>query len=214
MNIEDRILVIGSRGLAKEILFSFPEYEDYFIFYDDINTKENILYNKFQIINNEELLKQIFHEKFKFLIGVGSSRHREFIYTKFSRLGGIPLQLTSTRASVGKYGTEFGPGTMILDSAIITNSVKIGIGNLINKSVIISHDVIIGNFCDISPSARIMGNVIIGDNVDIGSNATIIPKIFIGANVTIGAGSVIVKDVPANSIVVGNPGKIINTKEI
>lgn len=212
MNIKDRILVIGSRGLAKEILFSFPEYEEYFIFFDDVNSKENSLYNKFQIINNEDSIKKLLPVKFKFLIGVGSSRYREFIYTKFTILGGIPLQLTSARASVGKYGTEIGLGTMILDSAIITNSVKIGNGNLINKSVIISHDVIIGNFCDISPSARIMGNVIIGDNVDIGSNATIIPKIVIGANVTIGAGSVIIKDVPANSVVVGNPGKIINTK--
>ncbi len=43
----------------------------------------------------------------------------------------------------------------------------------------------------------------------IGSNATILCGITIGENALIGAGSVVVKDVPANSIVVGNPAREI-----
>ncbi len=43
----------------------------------------------------------------------------------------------------------------------------------------------------------------------IGSNATILCGITIGENALIGAGSVVVKDVPANSIVVGNPARVI-----
>lgn len=50
----------------------------------------------------------------------------------------------------------------------------------------------------------------IGDNVSVGANVCIIGNIHIGDNTIIGAGSVIVKDVPANSIVVGNPSRIIN----
>ncbi len=43
----------------------------------------------------------------------------------------------------------------------------------------------------------------------IGSNATILCGITIGENSLIGAGSVVVKDVPKNSIVVGNPARVI-----
>ena len=43
----------------------------------------------------------------------------------------------------------------------------------------------------------------------IGSNATILCGINIGENSLIGAGSVVVKDVPKNSIVVGNPARVI-----
>tara|TARA_B100001057_G_scaffold184276_1_gene184999 strand:+ start:13087 stop:13584 length:498 start_codon:yes stop_codon:yes gene_type:complete len=43
----------------------------------------------------------------------------------------------------------------------------------------------------------------------IGSNATILCGITIGENSLIGAGSVVVKDVPENSIVVGNPARVI-----
>lgn len=51
----------------------------------------------------------------------------------------------------------------------------------------------------------------IGDNVRLGANVTIIGGVKIGDNVEIGAGSVVVKDIPANSIAVGNPAKVIKT---
>ena len=50
----------------------------------------------------------------------------------------------------------------------------------------------------------------IGNNVFIGAGAKIIGNITIGDDVDIGANAVVLKDVPANSIVVGNPGRIIN----
>ena len=49
----------------------------------------------------------------------------------------------------------------------------------------------------------------LGRNVTIGANVTIIGDIRIGDNVIIGAGSVIVKDIARNSVVVGNPARII-----
>lgn len=48
-------------------------------------------------------------------------------------------------------------------------------------------------------------NPIIGDNVTVYTNAVVAGGITIGDNVSIGAGAVVMKDVPANSIVVGNP---------
>jgi acetyltransferase-like isoleucine patch superfamily enzyme len=43
----------------------------------------------------------------------------------------------------------------------------------------------------------------------IGANATILPGITIGENAMIGAGSVVLKDVPANTVWVGNPARQI-----
>lgn len=50
---------------------------------------------------------------------------------------------------------------------------------------------------------------IIGNNVNVGANVIIIGGITIGDNVIIGAGSVVVKDIPSNSIVVGNPASVV-----
>lgn len=49
----------------------------------------------------------------------------------------------------------------------------------------------------------------IGNNVWIGGSVTILPGVTIGDNVTIGAGSVVTRDIPSNSVAVGNPCKVI-----
>lgn len=50
---------------------------------------------------------------------------------------------------------------------------------------------------------------VIGDNVYVAANATVIGDVHIGNNVIIGAGSVVVKDIPDNSVAVGNPARVI-----
>lgn len=50
----------------------------------------------------------------------------------------------------------------------------------------------------------------IGDNAYIGAGSTILGDIKIGNNVTIGAKSIVLKDIPDNSVIAGNPAKIIN----
>ena len=49
----------------------------------------------------------------------------------------------------------------------------------------------------------------IGNNVTVNANAVVIGAISIGDNAIIGAGSVVTKNVPADSVVVGNPARII-----
>ena len=54
-----------------------------------------------------------------------------------------------------------------------------------------------------------MGNPTIGDRVWIGSHAAIVGNVKIGNDVLIAPGAYVNFDVPDNSIVLGNPGKII-----
>lgn len=56
-----------------------------------------------------------------------------------------------------------------------------------------------------------VGEVTIGDNVFIGVGSIILPDTRIGNNVIVGAGTVVAKDIPENSVVAGNPWKIICT---
>lgn len=51
--------------------------------------------------------------------------------------------------------------------------------------------------------------VTIGNSVWIGGSVTILPGVTIGDNCVIGAGSVVTKDVEANTVVGGNPAKVI-----
>ena len=53
--------------------------------------------------------------------------------------------------------------------------------------------------------------VSIGNNVWIGGSVTILPGVKIGDNVTVGAGSVVTKDIPSNSVAVGNPCQVVKS---
>lgn len=51
--------------------------------------------------------------------------------------------------------------------------------------------------------------VSIGDNCWIGGSVTILPGVSIGDGCTIGAGSVVTRDIPAHTVAVGNPCRVI-----
>jgi acetyltransferase-like isoleucine patch superfamily enzyme len=51
----------------------------------------------------------------------------------------------------------------------------------------------------------------IGKMCFIGSNAIIMPGVRIGDHVVIGAGAVVTRDIPSNTIAVGNPARVIKT---
>lgn len=56
-----------------------------------------------------------------------------------------------------------------------------------------------------------IGKIKIGDNVFIGANSVVLPNVTIGDNVVIGANSVVTKDVEANTVIAGNPAKVVDT---
>lgn len=53
--------------------------------------------------------------------------------------------------------------------------------------------------------------ITVGDNVWIGAGVHVMPGVRIGSNVVIGGGSVVVKDIPDNSVAVGNPCKVVRS---
>lgn len=63
------------------------------------------------------------------------------------------------------------------------------------------------------PDFDCFGKVTIGDYVYIGSGALIMPGVTIGNNVLVAAGSVVSKSIPDNSVVAGNPARIICSVE-
>lgn len=51
--------------------------------------------------------------------------------------------------------------------------------------------------------------IVVGNNVWIGAGVQVLPGVSIGDNCVIGAGSVVIRDIPDNSIAVGNPCKVV-----
>ena len=118
---------------------------------------------------------------------------------------------------------EIGENCNICSHCFIENDVKIGnnvaIKNCVQlwDGITIEDDVFIGanvTFTnDKYPRSKNHEykqlKTIVKKGASIGANATILPDITIGENSMVGAGSVVTKNVPANTIVCGNPAKEI-----
>ena len=101
----------------------------------------------------------------------------------------------------------------------IPHTVKLGEGLRIGHwgTIIVNPNCVIGKNFSIGPGCLIgsakgkrSGVPTIGDNVILTANCMIVGGVEIGDDVLIGPGAFVNFNVPKNSIVIGNPGKIIN----
>ncbi len=100
-------------------------------------------------------------------------------------------------------------GSVINAMAVVAARSTIGQFVHVNRSVSIGHDALIDDYVTFGPGCILAGFITIGRGAFIGAGAVIAPNVTIGSNTTIGAGAVVVRDVPANCVVVGNPGRVI-----
>jgi acetyltransferase-like isoleucine patch superfamily enzyme len=59
----------------------------------------------------------------------------------------------------------------------------------------------------------VQGSVSIGDDAWIGAGAIILPNVSIGERAIVGAGAVVTKDVPPGTVVIGNPARVLKSRD-
>ncbi len=121
--------------------------------------------------------------------------------------------------------TKIGPFVEIQKNAFIGEKCKISSHSFICEGVTIEDEVFIGHgvifINDRFPRAATetgelqaeedwaVIKTVIKKGASIGSNATIMCGVTVGVRAMVGAGSVVISDVPDNTVVAGNPARII-----
>ncbi len=87
---------------------------------------------------------------------------------------------------------------------------------LASMVTIIDHSHGKGDYSDIDipvmkRTLGVKGDIIIEDNVWLAEGVVVLANVRIGKNAIIGANSVVTRDIPANSVAVGIPAKVIKT---
>ena len=115
------------------------------------------------------------------------------------------------------FSSDFGKSTTIGKRVFINAGCKFQDqgGVVIGDDCLIGHNTVLATLNhDLDPARRTdmhPAPIVIGRNVWIGSNATVLPGVSIGENAVIAAASVVTRDVPANSVVVGSPARVVRT---
>ncbi len=134
---------------------------------------------------------------------------------------------------VNLYGCEIGDNTKIGAFVEIQKNARVGArckisshtfvceGVTIEDNVFVGHNVAFIN--DSYPRATTpegelqsekdwkVETTLVKKGASIGSGATILSNVTIGENALVGAGSVVIKDVPADSVVAGNPARFLRS---
>lgn len=145
-----------------------------------------------------------------FLVTIGGDRGKDRIEIQeyLESFGLIPIIAKHPTAFVAD-NANIGLGSQILANSSICVEAIIGRSCIINTGAIVDHECVLGDGVHICPGANLAGCVEVQSYSMIGTGAVILPRIKIGEGAIIGAGAVVVKDVPAYTVVAGNPAKII-----
>lgn len=95
----------------------------------------------------------------------------------------------------------------------VSRSTVIGEGCKLDHHVHFSHGAQAGKFNTFANGCIIEGSCEIGDNNTFGAGVIIQTKVKVGSNCIFGSGAVVTKDVEDNSVMVGNPARLLRKNE-
>lgn len=206
-----KIVIYGAGGFAKEIIWLIEEI-------NNVNKEWELLgliedneenfgkeINGYKILGGKNYLETLSDDIFIIIaIGDGNIRRKiyeNFPYRKYATLIHPSVKISSTN--------EIGKGSIICAGCNLTVNVVIGEHTNINLNCTIAHDCQIDDFVSIFPQVAVSGNVKVGSRTTIGTGSSIIQNLIIGKDVTVASMSNVTKNIPDESIGLGNPIKII-----
>lgn len=187
----------------------------------DIEQFRKVMATKEEICDGSEMFI-IFHKLAQEALKITSEINNKYntpeqIVELFSKLTGT--QVDKSFRCFPPFYTDCGKNIKIGKNVFINaccrfqdqGGIEIGDGCLIGHNTTIAtlnHDFNPNKRANLHPAP-----VKIGKNVWIGSDCTILPGVEIGDGAIIGAGSLVTKSVPANSIALGSPARVIKQIE-
>jgi len=146
---------------------------------------------------------------------------KKVIARVYDRLLGMLIRVTPDPFLVAelwrKRGVCIGDGTCIYRDVVLGdtgNLIQIGRNCVLTGCAILAHDASTDRLLGIKYGEKSIAKpVVIEDNCFIGYGAIILMGVRVGRGAIVGAGAVVTRSVAPNSVVVGNPAKVLCTVE-
>lgn len=210
-----KVVVIGASGFGREALDTLEamqaagaEFEVEGVVDDapsDINLERLDQRGIRYLGKREDWVREAGSAEY-FVLGIGAPTIRRKIASELEALGKVPFQAIHPTAVIGT-NTEIAQSAVVCARAVISTNASLGDYVHVNPNATLGHDARIEPFSSINPAAIISGEVLVEEEVLIGAGATVLQQLTVGKKTVVGAGAVVTKDVPAEQVVVGVPGR-------
>jgi sugar O-acyltransferase (sialic acid O-acetyltransferase NeuD family) len=135
-----------------------------------------------------------------------------------------PEILASTGLPPDRFATLVHPGAAVSAQARLGRGVCVNFGVSIGggarisdqvtlcPGVIVGHDAVVEDFTILAPGAIVSGFVHVGRACYLGAGAVVRQNVHVGAGALVGMGAAVVRDVAPETVVVGNPARVLNPR--
>lgn len=214
------LIVLGGSGIGMIAISIARELGTYTIggFLNDVLPVGTLIgkYDQFPVIGTtDDLPKFLEDENNMFFIAYVGMQQEESVYKKITSLN-IPSNRLATlihpSAIIPKGMCKIGNGVLMAPLSQLSPDTTLEDNSIMLPNAFLGHDSTLKRFAHIASNATVGANVIIGKACHIGTNCTIREKTKIGDFCLVGSGSVVLNDVEENSIVVGNPARLLRKK--
>lgn len=215
-----KLVILGGRGIgmiAASVANDLGTYEILGFLNDFVPIGEKVgKYNGYNVIGvSTDVKKYLDDEDIYFFIGYVGMKNEKEVFEKITSLD-IPRHRFATlihpSAIIPKGFCSIGNGVLMAPLSQLSPDTTVEDNCILLPNSFLGHDSTMKRFSHITANSVVGGNVTLGRGAHIGTNATIRENITIGDFALVGSGSVVLNDVPENSIVVGNPARILKTK--
>lgn len=218
--MKQKVVILGGSGIgmiAASILEKAGKYEVLGFLNDVVPVGAAIgKFRQYNVVGTTDDLDRFLGDNaLVFIAYVGLEKEKE-TFQKIEKLG-IPkeryVDVVDATAIIPEGFCKIGKGVLFAPLSQLSPDVTISDNCILLANSFVGHDSFLDRFAHVATNAVVGANVHVGKGVHIGSNATIREKVKIGDYSLIGAGSVVLTDVPENAVVVGNPARVLKSKD-